>query len=158
MKSRFDLMLFLLFVWACLMTAPLSLSAQLITPSRTLEGEQKLMGRLSVFSEPPMLNVLLDGISIGNTPVISKQVIPGAHVLRIKDTEKEIMILPGKSIRLGFYKDSLIEIPEKKAEAPAQAKSGEKMTSKEKEISNYRKDREQYHPFYWPLNPRGPIE
>ena len=75
------------------------------------------MGRLSVFSEPPELDVLLDSVEIGKTPIISEEVTSGVHILRVKDTEKEITILSGKSLQLSLFKDSLIEIPEKKAEA-----------------------------------------
>jgi hypothetical protein len=158
MKVKFNLMLLFLFVCVCLMIQPFSLFAQLIEPSRTLKGQQKPMGRLSVHSEPPKLNVLLDGTNIGNTPVISKEVTPGAHVLRVKDIEKEIIILPGKFLRMSFYKDALIEIPEKKAEVPAQPKSVEKTTSQEKETDDLYRSKEPYHPFYWPLNPSGPIK
>ncbi len=72
------------------------------------------MGRLSVYSEPPELDVLLDGVGIGKTPVISKEVTSGVHMLRVKNIEKEITILSGKSLQLSLFKDSLIEIPEKK--------------------------------------------
>ena len=109
-----------------------------------LEGQQKPMGRLSVFSEPPALDVLLDGVEIGKTPVISKEVTSGVHILRVKDTEKEITILSGKSLQLSLFKDSLIEIPEKKAE--------------EKETEDTNEEKKQYDPFYWPLNPSGPIK
>jgi hypothetical protein len=74
------------------------------------------MGRLSVFSKPPELDVFLDSIHIGKTPVISKQVTPGTHVLRVKETEKEIVILPETSFGISYYKDALIEIPEKKVD------------------------------------------
>jgi hypothetical protein len=140
------------------MIQSLSIFAELIEPSRTLEGQQKPMGRLSVFSEPPEFDVLLDGVNIGKTPVISKQVSPGTHLLRVKDTEKEITILSGKSLQLSLYKDALTEIPEKKAEAPAQPKSEKKMPTQEKKPEASNKDKKQYDPFYWPLNPSGPIK
>jgi hypothetical protein len=148
MKTKINLMIFFVFVYVFLMIQSLSVFAELIEPSRTLEGQQKPMGRLSVFSEPPALNVLLDGVNIGKTPVISKEVTSGVHILQVKDTEKEITILSGESIQLSLFKDSLIEIPEKKAEAPIQPKL--------EEDSN--KDKKQYDPFYWPLKPSGPIK
>ena len=104
-------MIFFVFVYVFLMIQSLSVFAELIEPSRTLKGQQKPMGRLSVFSEPPELDVLLDGVEIGKTPVISKEVTSGVHILRLKDTEKEITILSGKSLQLSLFKDSLIEIP-----------------------------------------------
>ena len=61
MKIKLNLMIFFVFVYVFLMIQSLSVFAELIEPSRTLEGQQKPMGRLSVFSEPPDLDVLLDG-------------------------------------------------------------------------------------------------
>jgi len=106
----------------------------------------------------PKLDVLLDGVEIGKTPVISKQVASGDYILRVKDTEKEITILSGKSLQLSLFKDSLIEIPEKKAEAPGQTKTEEKTTTEERKTEDSNKDKKQYDPFYWPLNPSGPIK
>ena len=158
MKIKRNLMIFFVFVYIFLMIQSLSLFAELIEPSRTLEGQQKPIGRLSVFSEPPGLDVFLDGVKIGKTPVISKEVTSGVHILRVKDTEKEIIILSEKSLQLSFFKDSLIEIPEKRVEAPTQLKSEEKMATEEKKTEDSNKDKKQYDPFYWPLNPGGPIK
>jgi len=115
------------------------------------------MGRLSVFSEPPELDVLLDGINIGKTPVISKEVAPGTHVLRVKETEKEITILPEKSLQMSLYKNTLITIPEKKVEIPAQTKPEEQPTIPEKKTEDSKKEKKQLDPFYFPTNPSGPI-
>ncbi len=158
MKMKFNLILLFGFFSVFLILQPLSVFAELIEPSRTLEGQQKSMGRLSVFSDPPELDVLLDDINIGKTPVISKQVTPGTYVLRVKETEKEIVILPEKPLRMSLFKDSLIEIPEKKAEAFAQTKLEEKMVTQEKKTDDSNKAKKQYDPFYWPTNPRGPIQ
>ncbi len=157
MKAEFNFVRIFLLVCVCMMIQAPSLSAQLIEPSRTLEGRQKRMARISMFSEPPELTVFLDGVDIGSTPVISKELTPGVHILRIKDTEKEMFFPPGKTLQLDFYKDSLIEIPETKAESTPQPESVEKTMPREKETDDFRKDREQYQPFYWPLNSRGPI-
>ncbi len=139
------------------MIQSLSVFAGLIEPSRTLKGQQKPMGQLSVFSEPPEFDVFLDGIHIGKTPVISKQVTSGVHILRVKDTEKEITILPETSLRISLFKDSLIEIPEKKTEALGQSKSEEKSTTPEKQTEDSKKEKKQLDPFYFPTNPGGPI-
>jgi hypothetical protein len=158
MKIKLNLMFFFVFVTVFLMIQSLSVFAELIEPSRMLEGQQKSMGRLSVFSEPPELNVFLDNVDIGKTPVISKKVTSGVHILRVKDTEKEITILSGKSLQLSLFKDSLIEIPGKKAEALTQQKLEEKIAIKEKKTEGSNKDKKQVDPFYWPLNPSGPIK
>ena len=158
MKIKLNLMIFFVFVYVSLMIQPLYVFAELIEPSRTLDGQQKPLGRLSVFSEPPELDVLLDSVDIGKTPVISKKVTSGVHILRIKDTEKQITILSGKSLQLSLFKDSLIEIPEKKVEAPTQPRLEEKMATEEKKTEDSNKDKKQYDHFYWPLNPSGLIK
>jgi len=155
MKIKLNLMIFFVFVYVSLMIQPLSVFAELIEPSRTLESSQKTSGKISVFSEPPDLDVYLDDSKIGKTPVISKEVTPGVHILRIKDTEKEITILSGKSLQLSLFKNSLIEIPEKKAKSPTQPKSEEK---KPDEPTREKTENEpKYDPLYWPLNPIAPI-
>jgi hypothetical protein len=98
MKIKLNLMLLFVFVCVFLMMLSINVFSELLEPSRTLEGQHKPMGRLSVFSEPPELDVLLDGVEIGKMPVISKEVTSGIHILRVKDTEKEINILSGKSL------------------------------------------------------------
>ena len=157
MKMKLNLMIFFVFVSVFLMIQPLSLFAELIEPSRTLEGQEKPMGRLSVFSEPPELDVLLDDVNIGKTPVISKEVKSGVHILRVKETEKEITILPGKPLQLSLFKDVLIEIPEKKVETPTQPKSEEKRTIKKKSPEKSNINEKENNPIYWPMNPFGPI-
>ena len=157
MKTKINLILLFGFVSVFLILQPASVFAELIEPSRTLEGQQKPMGRLSVFSEPPEVDVLLDGINIGKTPVISKQVAPGTHVLRVKATEKEIVILPETSLQMSLYKDSLIEIPEKKVEIPAQTKPEEQSTIPKKKPEDSKNGKKLLDPFYFPTNPSGPI-
>ncbi len=161
MKIKLNLLIFFVFVYVFLMIQSLCVFAELIEPSRTLKGQQKPMGRLSVFSEPPELDVLLDGVEIWKTPVISKEITSGVHILRVKDTEKEITILSRKSLQLSLFKDSLIEIPEKKAEGSTQPKLEEKMATEEKKPDEPTKEKTKsepkYDPLYWPLNPTGPI-
>ena len=152
MKIKHNLMIFFVFVYVFLMIQSLSVFAELIELSRTLEGQ------LSVISDPPELDVLLDGVEIGKTPVISMEVTPGVHILRVKDAEKEIIILSGKSLQLRLFKDSLIVIPEKKAKASTQPKLEEKMATEEKKTEDPNKDKKQYDHFYWPFNPSGPIK
>ena len=157
MKIKLNLMVFFVFVYVFLMMQPLFVFGELIEPSRTVKGHEKANGRLSVFSEPPGLYVLLDDINIGKTPVISKEVAPGTHVLRVKETEKEIVILPGKSLKMSFFKDSLIEIPEKKVEIPVQTKLKEQPAIPEKKPEDSKKEKKQLDPFYFPTNHSGPI-
>ena len=156
MKMRLYSLIFSVSLFVFLMMQPLAAFSELIAPTRTLDGAQTLTGLLSVFSEPPDLPVLLDGVDIGKTPVILKEVASGTHTLRVKGTEKEITIPPGKSLQLSFFKDVLIIIPEKKPHVSTNPKSEEKKKQETKpEKSN--RNNEQENPLYWPMNPLGPI-
>jgi len=143
------------FVIVFLVVQPLAAFSELIAPTRTLSGQEPTTGRLSVFSEPPDLPVLLDGVDIGKTPVILKEVAAGTHTLRVKGTEKEITVPPDKSLQLSFFKDVLIIIPEKKPQVSTNPKSEEKKQETKPEESN--RNNEQDSPLYWPMNPLGPI-
>jgi hypothetical protein len=59
---------------------------------------------------------------------------------------------------LSLYKDSLIEIPAKKVEVPAEPKAEEKALTEEKQTEDSDKKKKPDNPFYWPLNPSGPIK
>ena len=155
------LILCFVFLVFLLVVVTFSISGELIEPTRTLDSSEKTSGKISVFSEPPGLDVYLDDYKIGKTPVFSKEVTSGVHILRIKDTEKVITILSGKSLRLSLFKDSLIEIPDKKAKAPTQPKLEEKMATQKKKPDEPTREKTEnepkYDPLYWPLNPTGPI-
>jgi hypothetical protein len=109
-------------------------------------------------SEPPGIEVQVDGRLIGKTPIFSARFPPGAHVLRIKDSETDIRLAAGKTFAISWFKGSFIEIPETvkppaeiaKEPQPAPAKS--KPNEEPSVQQNTAKD-----PYYWPLNPRGPI-
>lgn len=93
----------------------------LIPPSRSLEGREEVLARLTVVSEPPELEVFLDDSRIGNTPIWHKEVKPGPHKLQVHDAEKDIYVESGKALRLSYFKGSFIELPEEKEEiAPAE--------------------------------------
>jgi hypothetical protein len=134
------------------------LHAQLIEPTRSLEGAQDGDGILNVLSEPPGLEVQLDGQVIGKTPIFSIKVPAGAHAIRIRDSETEIQIAAGKKVSMSWFKGAFIEIPEKaepSAEAPKEAQP-----QPAKPIADEDRDTRQdtvKDPYYWPLNPRGPI-
>lgn len=151
-------MRFLVFVCAFMIVHSESVLADLIEPSRDLTGNQEPSGRLSVFSEPPELDVFLDGAEIGKTPLISQEVTAGVHTLRIEDTEEEITISSEKPTRMSFFKGALIEIPEQEPESPAPPKSEQRAPAEEEKQESPAKDQKQYDPFYWPMNPSGPIK
>ncbi len=104
----------------------------LIAPTRTLEGREELPGRLTVVSEPPGLKVFLDGAEIGETPVWLNEVKPGSHTLRVKRSETEVFVEPGKTVTLSYFKGSFIDVPEKKEVAREPAPEPEKVTERRK--------------------------
>ena len=115
----------LCFLFLCL--APLSGSGdELIPPTRTLQEPEKTWGGLTVFSEPPQLDVYLDEKKVGQTPVSLKHVQAGFHKLRVEHSETDIYLEPGGTVQLSLYKGSFINLPKEKEE-------GEKETGVEGE-------------------------
>ena len=108
-------------VFALLLGPTFTFAAEeLIPPTRTLEGRVELPGTLTVVSEPPDLEVSLDGSSIGRTPIWLKELKPGPHTVRIGQEKTEVHVQPGKKMALSFFKDSFIDITKEEAvvEAP----------------------------------------
>ena len=134
----------------------LSFASDLIEPTRTLTGMGHSVGELSVFSEPPRLDVKVNGTLIGETPVVSQAVEPGIHVIQVQDSEIEIYVKPGKSIKLSWFKGDFIEIPAEVKEGH-KPQIGEKKEGPRKEGSKQSPIKMDLEPLYWPLNPRGPI-
>jgi hypothetical protein len=99
---------------------------ELIPPSRTLQEPGSTWGGLTVFSEPPQLEVYLDGKKVGETPVWLKHVKAGFHRLRVEHSETDIYLEPGGSIELSLYKGSFINLAREK-------RKGEKETGVEAE-------------------------
>jgi hypothetical protein len=134
------------------------LHAQLIEPTRGLAGASEAAGLLNVLSEPPGMEVRVDGRLIGKTPVFSASLPAGAHVLRVRDSEIEIRIAAGKTTAMSWFKGSFIEIPPKSP--PAREKAGEPqkpaVETRPEQEPQPRPDGTK-DPYYWPLNPRGPI-
>jgi len=94
---------------------PISFGGEgLIAPTRSLEGHQEDLGRLTVVSEPPGLEVFLDDSEIGQTPVWVKEVKPGSHELRVRRSETDVYVETGKTLTLSFFKGSFIVVPEEK--------------------------------------------
>ncbi len=70
-----------------IVTVTFSKSGELIEPTRTLQSFEKTSGEISVFSEPPDLDVYLDNSKIGKTPIASIKIEAGIHLLKVKDSE-----------------------------------------------------------------------
>lgn len=151
------------FFWGLSLVLLFSLVAQsagkeLIEPTRTLQSPENKYGKLSVFSEPPELDVFLDQSIIGKTPILSLEVTPGIHTLKVDTSETDIDIIADQTLRLSLFRGNFIAIKEpteekiqKQEEDTTQKKSTEPM----KEEKGYKPE---YDPAYWPLNPGGPIK
>jgi hypothetical protein len=77
---------------------------ELIEPTRTLQDARERWGKLIVFSEPPVFDVLLDGSKVGQTPIWLERVKEGTHKIQIKDLEKEIYVEEGRTLKVGLFK------------------------------------------------------
>jgi len=147
--------LFLVFLFVAVTSV---ISGELIKPTRTLQSSENSPGILSVFSEPPGLDVYLDKLNIGKTPILSMEVTPGTHSLKVEGSETEISVLPGKPLRLSLFKGKFIEVKEQDKEAIQKQKetvSEKKPVEPTQEKTGYQP---KYDPAYWPLKPGGPIK
>jgi hypothetical protein len=92
------------------------IAGELLAPTRGLQDAGKEWGNLTVLSEPPGLAVFLDDSKIGHTPLWQEKIDLGFHKLRVKDSETELVIKKGKTLRMGLFKGSFITLPEEKRE------------------------------------------
>jgi hypothetical protein len=125
MKKTIIITIVLVFGLAFLLGYSTAWSSELIKPTRTLDSAGEKPGKLSVFSEPPGLEVTLEGEIIGNTPVFIDEVSPGSHRLRIKNSETDITIKPGKTLQISLYKDKFILLPATDKKPPEQSQTAE---------------------------------
>jgi hypothetical protein len=157
MKILSKISIFFVLACAALLGYSLAWSSGLIEPTRTLAPTGEKPANLSVYSEPPGLDVSLDRAGIGKTPIVSMVVKSGYHVLRVRGDETEIYIGPGKDLRLSLYKGTMIEISAETREIRRPKEpDGVKTPEKPKSEPSAQKEQE-LHPRYWPFNPEGPI-
>jgi hypothetical protein len=98
---------------------------------------------LIVFSEPPTLEVFLDGAKVGQTPIWLGREKKGPHKLQVKGLEKEIYVKEGRTLKVGLFKGRFISAlePEKKTvkqaapekKEPESKIEGEEFPEKQKE-------------------------
>jgi len=156
MKGILKLMRILNAGFLLLLITNLSLASDLIEPTRTLSSPGQNVGKLTISSEPPRLDVKMDGTAIGETPVVLQEVEPGFYVIQVQDSEFEIYIKPGKSTILSWFKGAFIEIPAEVKEGQKQQREEKKKTPQKEKLEQAAK-KMNLEPLYWPLNPRGPI-
>ena len=67
--------------------------------------------------------------------------------------------MPGKSLQLSLYKGDFIEIQEKERETPQKS---EKTATEKRDTAEPTEKKigyePTYEPYYWPMNPSGPIK
>jgi GMP synthase-like glutamine amidotransferase len=90
------------------LAAGLSFGDELIPPTRTLGGGEENRARLTVFSEPPGMDVYLDSSKVGVTPLWLGRVEPGIRTLRVEDKEAQIYLEEGKKVIAGFFKGTFV--------------------------------------------------
>ena len=120
MKRSTEFIVCSMFICAFLVFPFYLAAADRIAPTRTLKGEKGQMGKLAVFSEPPGLDVTLNGDGFGKTPISLDGLKSGTHRLRVKNSETDITIEPGKTLQISLYKDKFILIPATDKKPPNQ--------------------------------------
>ena len=121
---------------ALLLTSATSTGEELIAPTRTLGGGHEGVGRLTIFSEPPELDVFLDGSKAGQTPLWLTGVRAGKHLIRIKDAVTEVDLKSGTYLKIGLFKGHLITLPgeEEEMRGPQKVKERAKTGPSEVEL------------------------
>jgi hypothetical protein len=132
MKKLTKITIVLVFGLAFLLGYSTAWSSELIKPTRTLDSTGEKLGKLSVFSEPPGLEVALEGEIIGNTPAFFDDVKPGIHRLRVKNSETDITIEPGKTLQISLYEGKFVLIPATDKKQPEQSQAAETTPTKSK--------------------------
>ena len=132
MKKTIKITIVLVFGLAFLLVYSPAWCSELIQPTRALDSTGEKLGKLSVFSEPPGLEVALEGTIIGNTPLILDDVKPGSHRLRVKNSETDISIEPGKTLQISLYKDKFVLIPATDKKPPKQSETAGTTPTKSK--------------------------
>ncbi len=113
---------------------PLVSSAELIEPTRTLQGKLNATGNLTILSEPPKLDVTLNDNQVGKTPILLKQLESGVYRLNIQESETEIYVGPGKDVKISLFKGEFIILPDEKKEPVKRQRAKEKKVEQARSI------------------------
>ena len=152
LRLQFLLSLLISIFWAS------CLPAELIEPTRTLDSTEAA-GKLSVYSEPPEIEVSVDGQKAGKTPMLSMSLPAGEHTVRVRSTEFNVTVSAGKTTAVSWFRGEIIRIPEE----PSSFGRGSAASPQGQEPPQRRtpppapQEKLPNEPFYWPLNPTGPI-
>lgn len=132
-------------------------TADLIGPSRTLDGQSQPKSKLSVFSEPPEIEAILDGSSVSTTPVINMHLEPGTHKLQVENSKIDFYIAPGQTLRLSYFKGKFINLPDDSESDEKSAKIPEREPQTPQTPKRPGPKSAEFYPNYWPFNPNGQI-
>ena len=99
-------------LFSCCVVVSVGLSCgfagELIEPTRTLQEPGKTWGGLTIFSEPPQLDVYLDGEKVGRTPLWLREIQAGPHTLKIASAETSLRVDQGKRLKIGLFKGRFV--------------------------------------------------
>ena len=107
-----------LFFCILILTLSVCSGGELIEPTRTLQEAGKTWGGLTIFSEPPQLEIYLDGEKVGQTPLWLRKVETGLHTIKIGPAETRVRIEKDKKLKVGFLKGSFVTSSEPAKETP----------------------------------------
>ena len=115
-------------LFSCILLSAISVcfGVELIEPTRTLQEAGRTWGSLTIFSEPPQLEVYLDREKVGRTPLWLRKVEAGLHKIKIGPAETSVRVGKDERIKAGFFKGSFLVSSEAAKEKPNTVKQLEK--------------------------------
>ena len=117
-----------LFLCVLVLTLSVCFAGELIEPSRTLQEAGRTWGSLTIFSEPPQLEVYLDREKVGQTPLWLRKVETGLHTIKVAHAETSVRVEKDERIKVGFFKGSFVISSEPTKEKPKVVQQLERQT------------------------------
>jgi hypothetical protein len=96
----------------------LCFGAELIEPTRTPREPGKEWGGLTIFSEPPQIEIYLDGEKVGLTPLWLREVKTGPHTIKIGHSQTTVRVDKDQRLKVGLFKGSFVISSESQREKP----------------------------------------
>jgi len=97
---------------------PAAAHGGMIEPTRSLGDAAGPQAKLTVLSEPAGLDVILNGQSMGKTPLFLIDLPPGAHRLKVNNQQTTIRLEAGKTLQISLYRGKFIKIPAAAKQSP----------------------------------------
>ena len=92
--------------------------AELIEATRTPTEPGKAWGGLTIFSEPPQIEIYLDGEKVGLTPLWMREVETGPHTIKIGHAQTTVRVDKDQRLKVGLFKGSFVISSESQKEKP----------------------------------------